>query len=79
VGVVVERHTTPAGDEGYSVEFFDLTWQTLAVVVVRADQLRAPISADAMSRTSAGPPKSAEPIVRHSKWKTDHEGPGTER
>jgi hypothetical protein len=55
VGVAVERHTNRGGEEGYSVEFFDLTGQTVAVVIVRADELRAPTSADRAScRTSDG-------------------------
>jgi hypothetical protein len=33
-------------DVGYSVEFFDMTGRTVAVVTVPASHLRAPTSAD---------------------------------
>ncbi|HEY3245899.1 MAG TPA: DUF4926 domain-containing protein [Phycisphaerae bacterium] len=46
VGTVVERHTAPGLEEGYSVEFFDMTGRTVAVVTVPASQLRAPTPAD---------------------------------
>lgn len=47
VGTVVERHQIPGVDEvGYSLEFFDMTGHTVAVVTVAASNLRAPTSAD---------------------------------
>ena len=47
VGTVVERHQVPSVAEvGYSVEFFDMTGRTVAVVTVPASNLRAPTSAD---------------------------------
>ena len=47
VGPVVERHDVPGAREiGYSVEFFDMTGRTVAVVTVPASHLRAPTSAD---------------------------------
>ena len=46
VGVVVERHDGNGREEGYSVEFFDMTGHTVAVVTLRASQLRPPTSAD---------------------------------
>ena len=46
VGTVVERHAVPAKEVGYSVEFFDMTGRTVAVVTVPASRLRAPTSAD---------------------------------
>ena len=46
VGTVVERHTVPAKEAGYSVEFFDMTGRTVAVVCVSASLLRAPTTAD---------------------------------
>jgi hypothetical protein len=46
VGTVVERHVIPGREDGYSVEFFDMTGQTVAVVVLPVNQLRAPTSAD---------------------------------
>lgn len=47
VGTVVERHAVPsAREEGYAVEFFDMTGDTVAVVTVRASALRTPTQAD---------------------------------
>jgi len=46
VGTVVERHIVPGLEDGYSVEFFDMTGQTVAVVTVNASLLRIPTPAD---------------------------------
>jgi len=46
VGTLVERHDVPGKDEGYSVEFFDMTGRTVAVVTVPVRVLRLPTSAD---------------------------------
>jgi hypothetical protein len=47
IGTVVERHQVPGVVEiGYSVEFFDMTGRTVAVVTVPASHLRVPTSAD---------------------------------
>lgn len=46
VGTVVERHLVPGREEGYSVEFFDMTGNTVAVVTVPAAHLRTPTPAD---------------------------------
>lgn len=47
VGTVVERHQVPGVAEvGYSVEFFDMTGRTVAVVTIPASGLRAPTSVD---------------------------------
>ena len=47
VGTVVERHVvTGVAEEGYSVEFFDMTGNTVAVVTVAASALRLPTPAD---------------------------------
>jgi hypothetical protein len=46
VGTVVERHVVPGLEDGYSVEFFDMTGQTVAVVTVNANLLRVPTPAD---------------------------------
>jgi hypothetical protein len=55
VGTVVERHVVPGKEEGYSVEFFDMTGRTVAVATVPAHQLRAPTSADRpAARTLSG-------------------------
>jgi hypothetical protein len=46
VGTVVERHSVPGQEDGYSVEFFDMTGETVAVATVRASLLRRPTHAD---------------------------------
>jgi hypothetical protein len=58
VGTIVERHQVPGVAEvGYSVEFFDMTGGTVAVVTVAACNLRLPTPSDrpsvrALSKTS---------------------------
>ena len=47
VGTVVERHVVPGvPEEGYPVEFFDMTGNTVAVVTLPANALRLPTPAD---------------------------------
>ena len=46
VGTVVERHVVPGREDGYSVEFFDMTGKTVAVITVPASLLRVPTPAD---------------------------------
>lgn len=47
VGTVVERHAVAGvAEEGYSVEFFDMTGNTVAVVTLPASALRLPTPAD---------------------------------
>ena len=47
VGTVVERHVVPGViEEGYSIEFFDMTGNTVAVVTVPAGALRLPTHED---------------------------------
>jgi crotonobetainyl-CoA:carnitine CoA-transferase CaiB-like acyl-CoA transferase len=47
VGTVVERHEAPGvSEEGCSVEFFDMTGNTVAVVTLPATALRLPTPAD---------------------------------
>ena len=47
VGTVVERHAVSnVSEEGYSVEFFDMTGNTVAVVTLAASALRLPTPAD---------------------------------
>jgi hypothetical protein len=46
VGTVVERHEMPGKEVGYSVEFFDMTGRTVAVVTVPASAIRSPTVAD---------------------------------
>jgi hypothetical protein len=47
VATVVERHDVPGvAEEGYSVEFFDMTGNTVAVVTLPASAFRMPTPAD---------------------------------
>jgi hypothetical protein len=47
VGTVVERHAVASiRRDGYSVEFFDMTGNTVAVVTLPARALRLPTPAD---------------------------------
>jgi hypothetical protein len=46
VGTIVERHAVPSvSEEGYSVEFYDMTGNTVAVVTLPASALRLPTPA----------------------------------
>jgi hypothetical protein len=42
VGTIVERHDVPGRETGYSVEFFDMLGNTVAVVTLPASALRTP-------------------------------------
>ncbi|PDW00050.1 DUF4926 domain-containing protein [Candidatus Viridilinea mediisalina] len=54
VGTVVERHDVPELEPGYSLEFFDLLGNTLAVVTVPASALRLPVRGERLAvRTPA--------------------------
>ena len=47
VGTIVERHVVPdVREEGYSVEFFNMTGNTIAVITVPVGALRLPTPAD---------------------------------
>ncbi len=46
VGTVVERHVAPGREDGYSVEFFDMTGRTVAVATIAESALRVPTAAD---------------------------------
>lgn len=47
VGTLVDRHVgAGVSDEGYSIEFFDMTGNTVAVVTVPASAVRLPTPAD---------------------------------
>jgi len=46
VGTVVERHVAPGREDGYSVEFFDMTGRTVAVVTLAGSRFRSPTAAD---------------------------------
>ena len=55
IGTVVERHAVPDHELGYSVEFFDMTGQTVAVVTLPVSHLRPPVPEDRPSvRIAAG-------------------------
>ncbi|MGF1601031.1 MAG: DUF4926 domain-containing protein [Thermosynechococcaceae cyanobacterium] len=46
IGTVVERHDVADLEPGYSVEFFDLFGQTVALMTVPGSWLRPPTHAD---------------------------------
>ena len=46
VGVVVERHEVVGRETGYSVEFFGMLGNTVAVATVPGSALRVPTQAD---------------------------------
>ena len=47
VGTIVERHVVPGvSEEGFSVEFFDMTGNTVGVATLPATALRMPTPAD---------------------------------
>ncbi len=46
VGTVVERHDVSGRETGYSVEFFDMLGNTVAVVTLPTSALREPTRAD---------------------------------
>ncbi|HEY3243720.1 MAG TPA: DUF4926 domain-containing protein [Phycisphaerae bacterium] len=64
VATVVERHRLPGREDGYSVELFDMTGRTLALVTLSASRLRAPAPAD--------PGQAAVPDDRPSVRATAH-------
>jgi hypothetical protein len=54
IGTIVDEHVVPGvAERGYSVEFFDMTGRTVAVVTVAASSLRAPTPADRPSVRAA--------------------------
>ena len=57
IGVVVDRHEVADMETGYSVEFFDMVGNTVAVVTVPASQLRRPSTID---RPTARQPRGAK-------------------
>lgn len=46
VGTVVERHVVKGVEDGYSLEFFDMTGRTVAVVTVPESNLRGPVEGE---------------------------------
>ena len=46
VGTLVERHDVPGRETGYSVEFFDMLGNTVAVVTLPVSAWRTPTCAD---------------------------------
>ncbi len=42
VGTIVERHDVAGREPGYSVEFFDMLGNTVAVAILPASAMRAP-------------------------------------
>jgi Domain of unknown function (DUF4926) len=56
IGTIVERHDVPGLETGYSVEFFDMLGNTVAVVTLPASALRAPTRVDRPAmRVQPGP------------------------
>jgi hypothetical protein len=60
VGTIVERHDVPGRETGYSVEFFDMLGNTVAVVTLPASALRAPTRADRPAIRAQAAPISAQ-------------------
>jgi hypothetical protein len=60
VGVVLARHDVAGLETGYSIEFFYMVGNTLAVVTVPAQELRVPTTADRPAVRSK--PLSAENV-----------------
>ena len=54
IGTVIERHSVPGLEDGYSVEFFDMTGQTVSVVTLSERLLRAPARTDRPAVRLAG-------------------------
>ena len=54
IGVVVERHDVVGLEPGYSVEFFDMSGGTVAIVTLPASALRRPTSMDRPVARRAG-------------------------
>lgn len=46
IGTIVERHNVIGQETGYSVEFFDMFGNTVAVVTLSVSSLRLPNKAD---------------------------------
>jgi hypothetical protein len=63
VGVVVERHDVPDLEPGYSVEFFNMSGDTVAVITVPASMLRRPSSADRPMVRSADIDQLSQPTL----------------
>jgi hypothetical protein len=49
IGMVVEQHHAPGRETGYSVEFFDMLGNTIAVVTLPASAWRAPTRVDRLA------------------------------
>lgn len=46
VGIVIARHEVAGRETGYSIEFFDMVGNTVALITVPACELRAPTVGD---------------------------------
>lgn len=60
VGTIVERHDVPGRETGYSVEFFDMLGNTVAVVTLPASAVRAPTCTDRPAVRSQSEPISTQ-------------------
>ncbi|MCL4870210.1 MAG: DUF4926 domain-containing protein [Anaerolineae bacterium] len=63
IGVVVERHDVPDLEPGYSVEFFNMSGDTVAVVVVPGTSLRRPTPVDRPMVRQPQTPRFAQPVL----------------
>jgi Domain of unknown function (DUF4926) len=66
VGTIVERHDVPGRETGYSVEFFDMLGNTVAVVTLPAGDLCAPTRVDRPAVRVQSAPTSARKFMRTS-------------
>lgn len=62
IGVVVDRHEVVGIETGYSIEFFDLVGNTVAVVTVPASQLRRPSTTDRPTTRQPYAPRSVQHV-----------------
>lgn len=62
IGVVVDRHDIVGMKTGYSVEFFDMVGNTVAVVTLPASQLRRPSTIDRPTARQPRASRSIQPV-----------------
>ena len=70
VGTVVERHVVPGMEDGYSIEFFDMTGQTEAVVTAppNFDLTRARPRQQMVTRLAEPPLFDRDEIADHPQF-----------
>lgn len=62
IGVVVEQHHVPDLETGYSVEFFNMSGDTVAVIVVPESKLRRPTASDRPMVRQPQAPRSVQSV-----------------